>query len=436
MFKNHPPGLPYIVGNEAAERFSYYGMRSILVVFMTTALMDASGALRTMSEADATFWYHMFGMANYCFPLIGAVIADAVWGKYKTIILLSLVYCAGHLALAIDDTRVGLAVGLTLIAVGSGGIKPCVSAHLGDQYRSSRSESLSRGYTLFYLSINLGAFVSSVCTPLLLAWYGPRVAFGVPGALMAIATFIFWKGRGRYLVEPPTPWKRYLGDLAQREHRGKLVKLLVFFFILAIFWSLFDQTGSSWIIQAERMDRLINLPGGVSFEVLPAQVQALNPILILLFAPLFTFGVYPFLAKRGALTTRGKVVSGMLLAGVAFAIIAHAESLIAAGVRPSIGWQLLAYLILTIAEVVVSITSLELAYTAAPAARRSLVTSFYLLSVSLGNGFTALAAGPLAQYFGDPTSSRFFLLFGAFSCVAAIPTWKILGGIVVNGDAV
>ena len=143
MTTKHPQGLPYIIGNEAAERFSYYGMKAILVVFMTTYLMDRSGGLRVMTEGEATFWYHIFGMANYVVPIVGAIIADAVWGKYKTIIALSLVYCLGHLALALDDTRLGLGVGLALIAVGSGGIKPCVSAHLGDQYRDGGLTRLS-----------------------------------------------------------------------------------------------------------------------------------------------------------------------------------------------------------------------------------------------------------------------------------------------------
>lgn len=426
MLKNHPSGLPYIIGNEGAERFSYYGMKSILVVYMTTALMDSSGVLRTMSEREATFWYHIFGMANYCFPIFGALIADAFWGKYRTIIILSLVYCAGHLALAVDDTRLGLVIGLIMIAVGSGGIKPCVSAHLGDQYRSHSPESLSKGYSLFYISINVGALVSSVCTPLLLERYGAGVAFSVPGALMAVATFIFWRGRPHYVVQSPTPWRAYLHELAGGRHRSTCGKVLLLFLVLSIFWSLFDQTGSSWILQAERMNRVVALPGGGSFEVLPAQVQAINPVLIVVLAPLFTWIVYPSLAKRGALSTRGKVVGGMLLAGVSFVLLGYVQRLIASGEIPSIGWQLLAYFILTIAEVVVSITTLELAYTAAPSAYRSLMTSFYLLSVSLGNGFTALATGPLASWFGEPTTPRFFFAFGGLSILAAYPAWKVL----------
>src|SRR5438552_12449749 len=88
-----PPGIPYIVGNEAAERFNFYGMRAVLVVFMTKYLVDRSGAPAPMNENDANYWYHQFLSANYFFPTLGAIVSDAFWGKYKMIIRLSLVYC-------------------------------------------------------------------------------------------------------------------------------------------------------------------------------------------------------------------------------------------------------------------------------------------------------------------------------------------------------
>src|SRR6185295_9158541 len=129
-----PSGIPFIIGNEAAERFSFYGMRSILYVFMTKYLLDWSGEKAVMTKDDATACYHLFVALNYAIPVLGSILADVWWGKYKTIIWLSLVYCLGHVALSIDDTRLGLFAGLSLIALGSGGIKPCVSAQLGDQF--------------------------------------------------------------------------------------------------------------------------------------------------------------------------------------------------------------------------------------------------------------------------------------------------------------
>src|SRR5437762_5786533 len=114
-----PPGVPYIVGNEAAERFSYYGMNSILVIFMTKYLMDRQGHLNVMTPENAEAWYHTFVSAVYFLPLLGAILADAIFGKFRIILTLSIVYCFGHLALAIDHTRLGLCSGLGLIALGA-----------------------------------------------------------------------------------------------------------------------------------------------------------------------------------------------------------------------------------------------------------------------------------------------------------------------------
>jgi POT family proton-dependent oligopeptide transporter len=198
-----PAGIPFIVGNEAAERFSFYGMRAILVVFMTQYLLSSSGAADTMNEEEAKGWFHLFVSAVYITPLLGALISDGLLGKYRTIILLSLVYCLGHLALALDHTRLGLLIGLGLIALGSGGIKPCVSAHLGDQFGCTNAHLLPRAFGWFYFAINLGAFFSILITPWLLQRLGPAWAFSVPGVLMVIATIVFWSGRYRFVHIPP-----------------------------------------------------------------------------------------------------------------------------------------------------------------------------------------------------------------------------------------
>ncbi|NOS84390.1 MAG: MFS transporter, partial [Ignavibacteria bacterium] len=208
-----PKGIPYIIGNELAERFSYYGMKTILVVFMTQYIMNRSGAVDPMSDADATTWYHYFSMANYFFPILGAILSDVLWGKYKTIMTLSIVYVLGHVALAVDDTRLGLSIGLTLIAMGSGGIKPCVSAHVGDQFTRAKKHLLEKIFGYFYFSVNLGAAASSLLTPVLLDTYGPHIAFGVPGFLMLVATMVFYMGRKVFIAVPPVGWKQYKSDI-------------------------------------------------------------------------------------------------------------------------------------------------------------------------------------------------------------------------------
>ncbi|MDQ7090752.1 MAG: MFS transporter [Methylococcales bacterium] len=198
-----PDGIPFIVGNEAAERFSYYGMRAILVVFMTQYMTNTQGQLDVMSEAEAQGFFHLFVSAVYLTPLLGALLADGVLGKYRTIICLSIVYCFGHFALALDDTRMGLLIGQSLIALGAGGIKPCVSSHLGDQFGRTNQHLLSKVFGWFYLSINLGAFAAMLIIPWVLQHYGSSWAFGLPGLVMLLATISFWWGRHRFVHIPP-----------------------------------------------------------------------------------------------------------------------------------------------------------------------------------------------------------------------------------------
>ena len=456
-----PPGIPYIVGNEAAERFSFYGMKTILVVFMTQFLHATAGGPDFMTEPESREWMHLFVASAYFFPILGGIVADAFLGKYLTILVLSVVYCLGHLCLALMDMpqpllaatlspRGWLLAGLALVAIGSGGIKPCVSAHVGDQFGHSNRHLLERVFGWFYFAINLGSFFSTLLTPWLLKHHGPGWAFGVPGILMAVATLVFWLGRHRFIHVPPRGG-RYFAETFGPEGLAAILKLVPLYLLVAVFWSLYDQSGGAWVQQAQQMDRRF-----LGVEWLESQIQAVNPLLVLLFIPLFSLVVYPAAARLVTLTPLRKILCGFLLTVVAFAITAHAQRLIDAeadrfrglvtplaaggdvdpaateavmrtaglnaaadavrtagdaipveplvgagivvrrdGTRlaarwPSVGWQLLAYVVITAAEILVSITCLEFSYTQAPPQMKSLVMSLYLLSISLGNLFTAL----------------------------------------------
>ena len=411
-----PSGIPYIVGNEAAERFSYYGMRAILVVFMTQYMQDSTGASDLLSEEEAKSYYHLFSSAVYFFPVLGAIIADVFWGKYRTIIFLSSLYCLGHFFLAIDDTRMGLLLGLSLIALGSGGIKPCVSAHVGDQFGKTNSHLLGKIFSWFYFSINLGAFASSLLTPWLLANHGPSWAFGIPGVFMFIATLLFWMGRHRFVHIPPGG-VAFLKETFSSEGIVSLLKLFLIYVFVAVFWSLFDQIGSSWVLQAERMDRHL-----FGIQWLSSQIQALNPVLVMLFIPLFSYGVYPLLNKFFNLTPLRKICIGFFIAVPAFLIPAWVENQIAMGKSPNIAWQLLSYVFLTASEVMVSITCIEFSYTQAPKKMKSFVMAGFMLSVSLGNVFTALVNVLIQNADGSSklVGAEYFLFFAGAMLLAAL----------------
>lgn len=374
-----PPGVPYIVGNEAAERFSFYGMKAILTIYMTQFLVGWDGQPAALSAEDAKSAVHLFVASAYFTPLLGAILSDWLFGKYHTIIWLSLVYCLGHLLLAVVPGREGLALGLTLIAIGAGGIKPCVSAHVGDQFGEQNQHLLSKVFSWFYFSINFGAFLSTLLTPLLLKYYGAHVAFGVPGVLMGLATLVFWIGRHKFVHIPPGGTE-FLRESFSGEGLQAIVRLIPLYLFVSIFWALYDQTASAWVLQAEHMDRQWL---GMTWE--SSQIQAANPILVMLLIPLFAYVGYPLMGKVLPPSPLWRIAVGFFVTAAAFAVSAFIETWITAGRQPNISWQLLAYVILTAAEVLVSITCLEFSYTQAPNRMKSLIMSFYMLSVTLGN---------------------------------------------------
>jgi POT family proton-dependent oligopeptide transporter len=392
-----PKGIPYIIVNDVAERFSFYGMRAILVIFMTQYLMTDDGALDTMSEEDATSYFHLFVSTAYFLPILGAILADAFWGKYRTIIILSLIYCAGHLSLFLDDTRLGLIFGLTLIAIGSGGIKPSIASNVGDQFSQANRHLLSRAFSWYYFGINIGSSTSSLMTPWLLENYGPSIAFGVPGIFMLLATVTYWLGRNKFVHVPPAG-KSYIEDLMGSEGQRVAKRLLVIYLLVAAFWSLFDQMGSTWVIQAQSLNREI-----FGYEMLPAQIQAANPFLILILIPIFSYIVYPFMSRFFRVTTKRKMCIGMFPAATPFLVTAWIETQLLNGLIPHIGWQLLAYFLLTTAEVMLIVTCLEFSYTQAPQKMKSFVMAFFYLSISAGNLFTAL----VNQIIQKPDGSSF-----------------------------
>jgi POT family proton-dependent oligopeptide transporter len=385
-----PPGIPFIIGNEAAERFSYYGMRTILTVFMVRYLhLMSDTVLPAMSTAEAQEHYHTFSSWVYFFPILGAIIADAFTGKYRIIVWVSVLYCLGHVALAFMggggfSPETWLWLGLFLIALGSGGIKPCVSAHVGDQFGTRNQHLMEKVYQWFYFAINFGSTLSTLLTPWLLEWYGPHVAFGVPGVLMAIAALMFWLGRNQYIHVPPGG-TAFLAEVFSRDGLLTILRLSLVYLCIAVFWALFDQTSSAWVIQAEDM----NLRW-LGFDWLPSQIQVLNPILVMAMIPLFQVLVYPAIGRIFRLTPLRKIGIGLFLMAAGFGLSAVVQGWIDEGARPSVAWQFLAYVVITAAEILVSITGLEFSYSQAPKTMKSVIMAVWLLSISLGNYVTAM----------------------------------------------
>ena len=376
-----PKGIPFIIANEFAERFCFYGINAILAVYMTGTLH--------FGQATATKWQSWFKAGAYFFPLFGAVVSDVFWGKYRTIIVFSMAYVLGCTVLALGpQTPVTLVVGLGFMAFGTGGIKPCVSTNVGDQFTSRNQHLIERAFSYFYLSINAGSSISIFFCPVLLEKYGPKAAFGLPAAAMAVATLVFFLGRKRFAVVPPAG-KQWLLDILSPAGLKVLRGLAIIYLFVAVFWALWDQSnGQTWTLQAtsDLMDKNM----GFGFTLLPAQIQVVNGLLILIMVPIFTFGVYPLWSRFFKVTPLRKISVGLFMAAASFLIVSQIENRIQAGHRVSAWWQILAYVVLTASEVLVSITALEFSYKQAPLRMKSFIMALYLLCISLGNAGTAV----------------------------------------------
>jgi POT family proton-dependent oligopeptide transporter len=483
-----PRQIRYIIGNEGCERFSFYGMRNILTVFLVTSLLQYLPEAERAGAAKDVF--HTFVIGVYFFPLLGGWLADRWLGKYHTIFWLSLVYCLGHLCLALfESNRTGFYTGLCLIALGSGGIKPCVAAFVGDQFDQTNKHRAKVVFDAFYWIINFGSFFASLLMPIFLRRFGGAIAFGIPGALMFLSTLILWLGRKRYVFVPPAPpdphsflrvartalasgrfgailagigvvialaafllvpllgfvasactalvaliafggagvWLQLEGARGQHPDDAvagvrSVLRVLVLFFLVTPFWSLFDQKASTWVLQADAMTK----PNWFQ----SSQMQALNPLLVMLLIPLNNLVVYPALKRFGfELTALRRMTAGIAFAGFAWIVVGGMQVVLDRSHAFSIVWQVLPYVLLTMGEVLVSTTGLEFAYSQAPPAMKGALMAFWNLSVTVGNLWVlvvnaavknaAITSFITSTGFGVTAFQMFFFAIFAFAAALA-----------------
>ncbi len=510
-----PRQIAYIIGNEACERFSFYGMRNILVPFLISSAL--LGYLPAGPERDgaAKDIFHMFVIGVYFFPLLGGWLADRFFGKYHTILWFSLVYCAGHACLALfENNATGFYTGLFLIALGSGGIKPLVVSFCGDQFDQGNKDKAKVVFDAFYWIINFGSFFASLLSPLFLRHFGPAVAFGIPGALMFVATFVFWLGRRRYVNVPAAgrdphaffevvktalrarrpgqgrpglfvalagvavaaamlllwalsattglrAWpagfnfvitaclalgvvialggwgaslqlERARGvhpDLAVDGVRAVL-RIIIVFALVTPFWSLFDQKASTWIIQGREMVIPHDAPWWPSWLVQDAaQMQALNPMLVMLLIPFNNLVLFPLLERLGfRITPLRKMGWGIAISGASWIVAAVLQLQIDGGAPVSLAWQGLPYLLLTFGEILVSATALEFAYSQAPHAMKGVIMAFWYLTSTFGSLWVLLTNAAvrneavIGRIAGTGLSENAFLMFffAGFAFLAAL----------------
>jgi len=400
----YPPQIKYIIGNEACERFSYYGMLGILELYLAERMK--------MGGENATTIQHLFGTAVYFLPLAGGWLADRWLGRYWTILIISLFYCMGHATLALfEGNLTGLYVGLALIAIGAGGIKPCVSAFVGDQFKPSQHHLLTKIYGWFYWTINLGAAAAFFVIPLVHTHWGYSWAFGLPGVAMGLATFIFWLGRKRY-VRAPTQQESKRTVEETVADRKILLRIALVFLPTSIFWTLYNQTNSTWVLQGTKMTPYHYLNGET--------MQVAGSVLVMIWTPILTLLLYPLAQRLGwrPLPLR-RMTAGMLLPAVSFVICGLVQAQMDRGQSMSILWQLASYAVLEVGEVLLSATGLEFAFSQAPARLKSMVMSIYLMSIAAGHFLVAVFT-QLNQHLVKASGASQFYFYAAIMIVATL----------------
>lgn len=487
-----PKQIKYIIGNEGCERFSFYGMRNILTPFLVSSLLlylpesDRPGAAKDVFHIFVIGVYFFPLLGGW---IADRILGKYHTVLYFSLLYCIGQFC---LALFVDNL-IGFYTGLALVALGSGGIKPLVASFMGDQFDQSNKQLAKVAFDAFYWIINFGSLFASLLMPWLLREYGGAVAFGIPGVLMLIATVVFWMGRKRYVNVPPAPpnpdsfmnvartallarapgearpgltlaviglllgvvgfafapqvgyvsaiciaivfalgfggtgtWMQL--ERARGRHPDEAVdgvravlRILIVFALTTPFWSLFDQKASTWVLQAGGMVK----PDW--FE--PAQMQALNPLLVMLLIPFNNMVLYPALRRFGyEPTALRRMTTGIAFSGVSWIAAGMLQLWMDGGDAVSITWQVLPYALLTFGEVLVSATGLEFAYSQAPASMKGVIMSMWYLAVTIGNLWVLLAnasvrnAAFTAQIEAAGISVAAFQMFffAGFALVAAL----------------
>ena len=419
--KEHPKGFWFIFWGELAERASFYGMRTVLALYMTSIL--------AFKEENAAAVMHGFIAACYLTPLLGGFLADRVLGRYKTILYFSGPYVLGHIILGGWESRTALFIALVLLALGSGSIKPNTSTLMGQMYEEQKKGALlTEAFSYFYAAINIGSTVATLGLPWLrdrvaaattaergaeaARAHGYAVALMVPAALMVGAFAFFAVGKKHYPVEhvrslpPKTDGQKAL-------ERATLVRISGIFALIAVFWFVYDQSASTWIYFAkDHMDLRL----GFGFSTTPDQVQGLNPLLIVILTPVFN-ALWELLKRRRGgveIPDTRKMLIGFFIVVATMAIMA-AVGFAAGDGKVTVWWLCLATLVITLSELCISVVGLEFAFKVAAPGTKSVVTAAFLMTVFLGD---FVQTGFNKTLWGTVSAGMFFLIQAVIMAVA------------------
>jgi POT family proton-dependent oligopeptide transporter len=428
----HPKGLFLLFATEMWERFSYYGMRALLVLSLVAGVQTANAGFG-FSQAEALKLYGLFTGFVYFTPLIGGWLADNYLGQRKSVIIGGLVMAAGQftLASAIPGNLGLFYIGLVLLVIGNGFFKPNISTMVGDLYAEGDARR-DGAFTIFYMGINAGAFLAPlVCSTLgenpALGWRYGYMSAGIGMILSVIIQLAFSR---RYLDEigvVPAAHRALAKsggkkDPLTHEEIDRLRVIFMLFVFVVLFWAAFEQAGGLMnLYAAEKTDRFVG-----AFEVPAGWFQSLNPLFIVLLAPLFSMAWQRFGAQGRNPPTPNKMVYGLILTGIGFlAMIAAVYDQAASG-KASMMWLVIAYFFHTTGELCISPVGLSMVTKLAPLRLASLMMGVWFLINFVANWLAGII-GSFAEQLGE------LAIFGGIAATLfafSVVLWLLSGTLV------
>lgn len=421
----HPVGLYVLFFTEMWERFSYYGMRAILVLYLVAQTTSENAGLG-WSNGEALALYGWYTMLVYVASIPGGFIADKLIGQRKSVLYGGILLCFGHGILAVEEMW-AFYTGLGLIIAGVGMLKPNISTMVGGLYKQGDIRR-DKGFTIFYIGINIGAFLSSLIVGTVGEVYGWHYGFGLAGIGMALGLLQYVLGQ-KYLKHVGN----YLGDSENdvdkeavkkpltKEEKDRVVVLFISFLLVIVFWGAFEQAGGLMNIYAsEKTNRVLSFSLPYIGNIVPASwFQSLNAMFIIFLGTTVASIWAKRKLKNKLSTSLFKMIIGLIIMGTGFLFMSAASAQFETSGASAMYWLVLAYLFHTVGELCISPVALSFITKLAPVKYASIMMGVYFAMTGFGNKLAGLL-GESAESMGEFTIFTGIAVF----CVA-------FGGIVL-----
>lgn len=402
--RGHPVGLYYLFFTEMWERFSYYGMRALLVYYMMKQL--------SFSQEKASSIYGLYTGLIYFTPLFGGILADRYLGQRKSVFLGGIVMAIGHFLMAFQSM---FYPAMLFLILGCGAFKPNISTQVGNLYEPGDPRK-DRAFSIFYMGINLGAFFSPLVCGTLGEVYGWHWGFGAAGVGMLLGLVIYTLGQKH--LAPDRIMQQAAGTMRPAEERltdsewSRICMLVALILFTVVFWAVYEQQGNTLALWADTSTNRVFF----GWEMPASLVQSINPMLIFILIPIINL-VWSAQAKRGTEPSSStKLAVGCILVGVSFLVMLPAARIVSGGAKASILWIASCIAVQTVGEIYLSPVGLSLVTKLAPARMVSMFMGVWFLASFLGN----YLAGLLGTFWEKMPKEAFFTMLAVIGVAAGV----------------